>query len=96
MTGPAVGSNQIAIPLVLRLPVAAFLVIWGARTDRRWTVIVAATLALPTLWFHGFAMLMGIVALRNGQPERTARTLERMRARLDAAFGGARTDALGS
>jgi hypothetical protein len=96
VTGPAVGSNQVAIPLVARLAAAALLVIWGARTDRRWTVVVAATLALPTLWFHGFAMLMGIVALHNGQPERTARTLERVRARLDAAFGGARTDALGS
>jgi hypothetical protein len=96
VTGPAVGSNQIAIPLVIRLGVAALLVTWGARTDRRWTVVVAATLALPTLWFHGLAMLMGIVALQNGQPERTARTLERVRARLDGAFGGARPDALGS
>jgi hypothetical protein len=96
VTGPAVGSNQLAIPLVARLAAGALIVTWGARTDRRWTVIVAATLALPTLWFHGFAMLMGIVALHNGQPERTARTLERVRERLDTAFGGARTDALGS
>ena len=59
-------------------------------------MVVAATLALPTLWFHGLAMLMGIVALHHGQPERTARTLERVRARLDTALGGARPDALGS
>jgi hypothetical protein len=26
-------------------------------------VVVAAMLALPTLWTHGFAMLAGIVAL---------------------------------
>jgi hypothetical protein len=96
VTGPAVGSNQVAIPLPLRLVAAALIVTWGARTDRRWTVVVAATVALPTMWFHGFAMLMGVVALHNGQPERTALTLERVRARLDAAYGGARTDALGS
>lgn len=95
VTGPAVGSNQLAIPLPIRLLAAGLLVTWGARTDRRWTVIVAATLGLPTLWYHGLAMLMGIVALHNGQPERTARTVERMRSRLDAALGGPRTDALG-
>ena len=48
---------SVAIPLSWRLAAAAALVVWGARTDRRWTVVVAATLALPTLWFHGFAML---------------------------------------
>lgn len=95
VTGPALGSNQLAIPLPVRLLVAGLLVTWGARTDRRWTVIVAATLALPTLWYHGLAMLMGIVALHNGQPERTARTIERMRSRFDAALGGPRRDALG-
>jgi hypothetical protein len=96
VTGPATGSNQIAIPLPVRMLAAVVLVTWGARTDRRWTVVVAATLALPTLWYHGLAMLMGIVALHNGQPERTARAVDRMRARLDAAFGGQRTDVLGS
>lgn len=95
VTGPAVGSNQVAIPLPLRLIAAALVVTWGARTDRRWTVVVAATLGLPTLWYHGLAMLMGIVALENGQPERTARALERARARLAAAFGEPRTDVLG-
>lgn len=96
VTGPATGSNQIAIPLPVRIAAAAALVVWGARTDRRWTVVVAATLALPTLWFHGLAMLMGIVALHNGQPERTARALERARERMGAAFGGPRPDALGN
>jgi hypothetical protein len=96
VTGPAVGTNQVALPLPLRLLAGALLVTWGARTDRRWTVVVAATLGLPTLWYHGLAMLMGIVALESGQPERTARSIERARARLTTAFGGARTDVLGS
>jgi hypothetical protein len=86
VTGPAVGSNQVAIPLPLRLGVAALLVGWGARTDRRWTVIVGSTLALPTMWFHGLAMLMGIVALRNGQPERLAQTVDRLRQRLGSSL----------
>jgi hypothetical protein len=60
---------SIAIPLTWRLVAAAALVVWGARTDRRWTVVVAATLALPTLWFHGLAMLAGVIALHRGLPE---------------------------
>jgi hypothetical protein len=45
------------IPLWLRLPVAAAVVAWGARTDRAWTVPVSAALALPALWPGGFAIL---------------------------------------
>jgi hypothetical protein len=48
--GGSVAQFQIAIPLVIRLPAAVILVAWGALTDRRWTVPVAATLALPVLW----------------------------------------------
>ncbi|HSH22128.1 MAG TPA: glycosyltransferase 87 family protein, partial [Candidatus Caenarcaniphilales bacterium] len=40
-------------PWPLRLPLAVLLVVWGARTDRPWTVPVAAALALPILWVHG-------------------------------------------
>ena len=40
------------LPLWPRLIAAGLLVVWGARTDRRWTVVVGATLALPVLWFH--------------------------------------------
>jgi hypothetical protein len=56
-------SNSIAVPLLVRLPVAMALVAWGAWTDRRWTVPVAATLALPVLWIHGLAMLAAVVPL---------------------------------
>ena len=42
--GGSVEQFHIGLPLWLRLPAAAALVIWGARTDRRWTVVVAATL----------------------------------------------------
>jgi hypothetical protein len=43
-------------PLPFRLPVAILLVVWGARTDRPWTVGVAAMLALPLIWPHGLAV----------------------------------------
>ena len=55
------------MPLWLRLPSAVALVTWGARTDRRWTVPVAAMLALPALWFGGASMLLAAVALASGR-----------------------------
>lgn len=56
------GTPHLPIPFALRLPVALLLVGWGARTDRPWTVGVAATLALPTLWIQGLALLVAAVA----------------------------------
>ena len=55
--------NQVPIPLALRLPVAAAIVYWGARTDRPWTLALGTTLALPVLWFHGFAILAALAPL---------------------------------
>jgi len=60
--GGSVAQFQIPIPLWIRLPVAAVLVVWGARTDRRWTVPVAATLALPVLWVSGFAICAALAS----------------------------------
>jgi len=48
-------------PLPLRLPAAAVLVIWGARTDRPWTVPLAATLGLPIIWPHGLCVALAAV-----------------------------------
>ena len=45
------------VPLWVRLPIAALIVVWGARTDRMWTVPAAAALSLPALWPGGFAIL---------------------------------------
>lgn len=50
-------------PFVLRLAVGAAIVAWGARTDRRWTVVVGAFLALPTIWANSVAMLLAAAAL---------------------------------
>jgi Glycosyltransferase family 87 len=48
-------------PVVIRLPLAALLVAWGARTDRPWTVGVAAMLALPLVWPHGLTVALAAV-----------------------------------
>jgi hypothetical protein len=47
--------------LVFRLPLAILLVLWGARTDRPWTVGVAAMLALPIIWVHGLVVALAAV-----------------------------------
>lgn len=68
---PDVGAAHfVAIPLVIRLPAAVALVIWGARTDRPWTVPTASMLALPVLWLVGLAMLTGAFALSAWGPLR--------------------------
>ncbi len=60
----------ISVPLVLRLLVAVVIVAWGARTDRRWTVPVAAMVALPAVWFGSLSMLLAIIPLRGSGTDR--------------------------
>jgi hypothetical protein len=69
-SGGQVPQAQVPIPLVVRLPAAAIVVAWGALTDRRWTVPVAVTLALPVLWPSGFAVLAACLATSSlaGEP----------------------------
>ncbi|HEY6015014.1 MAG TPA: glycosyltransferase family 87 protein [Candidatus Limnocylindrales bacterium] len=66
---------QIAIPLLVRLPLAAALVAWGGLTNRRWTVPMSAAIALPVLWIAGFSILAAIPAIYRAELEpRTAAT----------------------
>ena len=56
------GCSPSRSPLWVRaLAVAVPLVGWGARTDRRWTVPVAAMLGLPILRVNGLAMLVAVI-----------------------------------
>jgi hypothetical protein len=48
-------------PAFIRVPLAALLVIWGARTDRPWTVPVAAAAALPIIWPHGLTVALAAI-----------------------------------
>jgi hypothetical protein len=53
----------VPIPFWLRLPAAVLVIVWGARTNRRWAVPVASMLALPALWYGGLSMLLAIIPL---------------------------------
>jgi hypothetical protein len=63
----AAGKNgtwaSLPVPLLVRLPIAVAIVVWGARSDRRWTVPVASMLALPALWYGGLSMLLAVIPL---------------------------------
>jgi hypothetical protein len=72
----------VPIPFVARFPVAVVLVVWGARTNRRWTVPVSAMLALPALWYGGLSIVLATLPLLD------ARSL----ADLRAVAGRARTE----
>lgn len=67
-----VALGAVTIPFAVRAPLAALLVTWGARTDRRWTVPVAAMLAVPNLWLGSFAMVIAVVPLM--RPPRASTT----------------------
>jgi hypothetical protein len=56
--------NLIPIPLLVRLPIAAVVAVYAARTNRAWLLPVAAVLALPLLWIHGLAILVAVTPLR--------------------------------
>jgi hypothetical protein len=62
----------VPIPFLVRLPFAIAVVVWGARTDRRWTVPVACMLALPALWYGGLTMLLATIVLTNRTAETAA------------------------
>lgn len=51
------------VPLWLRLPAAALIVWWGAGRDAKWTVPLAATIALPVIWPGSLALLLGMIPL---------------------------------
>lgn len=63
-TGMVIFGLTVWLPLLPRLVVAAVLVSWGAFTDRRWTVPLAAMIGVPALWTMTLAMLVGVVPLR--------------------------------
>lgn len=50
-------------PLWFRVVAAAGLVIWGARTDRRWVVPVATAVAMPVFWVTTPAVLVALPRL---------------------------------
>jgi hypothetical protein len=65
----AANGNHV-VPLLVRLPLAAGLVVWGARRDRPWTIPVAAALAHTTLAWAIAAPALGYAMGRLKDPTR--------------------------
>jgi hypothetical protein len=83
-------SGSIPIPVAVRLPIAAAVVWWGARTDRRWAVPVAATIATPVLWIGWSAwlvVLFGALPLLRDEGKETATAHEKERHTAIATAG---------
>jgi len=62
-------------PLWLRVVAAALLVVWGARTERRWVVPVATAVAMPVVWITTPAILVAIPRLRRKSVAASPETL---------------------
>jgi len=60
--------DNVHLLIAAAIPAAALLVAWGGRTDRAWTVPVAATLGLPILWPTGFAILAALWPIAARRP----------------------------
>ena len=62
-----------------RLPIAALVVIWGARSNHRWAMIVAVFLAMPRWYFLSPVVLVGLFPLvRFPRPLPFPRFLQRL------------------
>jgi hypothetical protein len=79
----------LGLPLLVRLPLAAILIVWGARTDRYWTVPIGAMLALPAIQLGGFAVAVGAIPMLLARGRRGSR--RSCRRRFDACGAGTRT-----
>jgi hypothetical protein len=64
----------VAIPFLVRLAIAVILVVVASRLLERWgelLLVVAVTLALPSLWFTGLSLLTAAVPLWRRPPSRS-------------------------
>jgi hypothetical protein len=72
--GATVSLPVLPGPLWLRVAIAALLVAWGARTNRRWTVPVGASIAIPVGWFTFLAIAaVGVAGIAIRTPGFTIR-----------------------
>ena len=57
------GIVLLEVPLAIRLPIAAAIVVLGALRGWRWTIAVSALVAMPALWFASLCLLLAIPRL---------------------------------
>jgi hypothetical protein len=60
-----VSFTVIQAPLLVRLPIAAGIVVVGALRGWRWAVPIGVLLALPVVWYSALSMLLAVVPLRS-------------------------------
>jgi len=70
---PGSTVEVIALPLIVRLVIAAAIVVVGARLDQPWAVVVAGFVALPVTWWPSLSMLAAVpaailISQRNAPP----------------------------
>jgi hypothetical protein len=58
-----VGEAPYPYSIWARFPIALAIVIWGARTNQPWTVVVASALALPRLYYQSPAILVALIPM---------------------------------
>lgn len=57
------------VPLTVRFPLALAVIVWGARTNRTWTIPVAMTLAMPIVWANSVTILVALIPILAGAHE---------------------------
>lgn len=62
-TPTAANGVFLPVPLWARLPLVAVLIVWGARTNRRWVLPIGVALALPTVWINTPTILIAALPL---------------------------------
>jgi hypothetical protein len=60
---PQDGGWPYPYSLWARLPISLAIIVWGARTNRPWTVALGSALALPRLYYQSPAILIALVPL---------------------------------
>ena len=56
-------SGSLPVPLLVRLPIAALVIVWAARGDRRWALPIGCLLALPVIWYGSLSLIVATIPL---------------------------------
>jgi len=81
----------VPIPFLVRLPFAVVLAVWGARTNRRWTVPVSSMLALPALWYGGLSIMLATLPLMGARSwDDLRRIAGQARTEVETSIAGSR------